>query len=124
MRGNLKIYPRVQRFEVIQGEYIYDAPLLLQKVTSSYRSGFHGLELFHWLKEFQDHLRSKEILPNEINFKPRDCRRIVATRLHLNKVPILDISRLLGHKHVNTTINYIAHTGEDIAQYLEQAWAD
>ncbi|WP_102124799.1 site-specific integrase [Deinococcus planocerae] len=98
-----------------------DAPLLLQKSTNSYRSGFHGGELHQWLCEFQERLHATGILPVDINFRSRDCRRIVATRLYIKKIPILDISKLLGHKHVNTTVRYIAHVGGDIARYLEEA---
>ncbi|MBB5378563.1 integrase [Deinococcus metalli] len=124
VQGELDSYPAVPRFEVVEGEYVEDAQLILQKSLSSYRSGFYGTELLRWLHTFHADLYEQRMLPDWVTFTPKDCRRLVATKMYIKGVPLLEIQRFLGHKHLQTTSLYIGEPIDTLLQQLKGVWDD
>ena len=120
VKGGLAVYPRVSRFEVIQGKYEYDLPLLLQKRYAGHHTGFDGLTISSWFKEAQREMHAIGGLPEGLYLDPKDCRRLFASMLYQEKVPLVSIARLMGHQHVTTTISYIATNPRDDIHYLHE----
>lgn|GEM_PF-401041 len=56
-------------------------------------------------------------------FSPHGCRATLATQLHLNAVPVVEIQRLLNHSQVTTTQLYLHRVDETLeAAALQLPW--
>ncbi|WP_371922882.1 tyrosine-type recombinase/integrase [Deinococcus sp. HSC-46F16] len=75
-----------------------------------------------WVNDFHIEMHKEGKLPSHIRFQLRDCRRIVATKLHENGVSILEISKFLGHRSISTTTGYIASDQDRIIHHLNDVW--
>jgi len=59
------------------------------------------------------------------NFSPHGCRATLATQLHLNEVPLVEIQTLLNHAQVTTTQLYLHRVDElKEAAALQLPWAE
>lgn len=63
-------------------------------------------------KAFIDRIREK----TGIEFTPHMLRHSCATELHENGVDVAIIKEILGHKHVQTTIDYYVHPSDKMIQ--------
>lgn len=64
--------------------------------------------------------RYNTLYNTNLELKPHDCRRTFATTLAANSIDILTISRLLGHRNLNTTRIYVQNNIENKKQALEK----
>lgn len=59
------------------------------------------------------------------NFSPHGCRATLATQLHLNEVPVVEIQGLLNHAQVTTTQLYLHRINDEReAASLQLPWAN
>lgn len=122
VQGDKSEFPLVDRYEYAYRAYKTDIPLIMQKKIHTYRTGFIGSEVQKWVNDFHVEMRKEGKLPSHIKFQLRDCRRIVATKLHANGVSILEISKFLGHRSISTTTGYIAFDQDNIIHHLNDVW--
>jgi len=122
VQGDRNEFPLVDRYEYAYRAYKTNIPLIMQKKIYTYRAGFTGSEVQKWVNDIHDEMYEEGTLPSHIKFQLRDCRRIVATKLHKNGVSILEISKFLGHRSISTTTGYIAFDQSSIIHHLNDVW--
>lgn len=124
VQGTNPTHPLVDRFNSTNEEFEMRQPMMMQKRYGTHLSGFSAGELGVWLNEFFTDVHSSNLLDKRIRFELKDCRRIFATKLHLNKVSILTICKILGHRSVEATMRYIATDEINIQPALNGMWDD
>lgn len=116
--------PLVSRYD--NHEKVWMAPMtyLFQRVTGATRRVVSPATVGLWLKRVCDELAEEYPQFKGTSITPHDFRRLLATDLVNNGLPIHVGAALLGHLDIQTTRGYIAVFEEDVVRHYQEYLAN
>jgi integrase len=118
-RGDQPI-PLVRRWDHHEREHSPALPFLFQHQTGALRQGFSSTWVSKELGRACTEIAQTHPEFADARFTPHDFRRIFATDLVNNGLPIHIGAALLGHTSLQTTRGYVAVFDEDVVRHYQQ----
>ncbi|MEJ3656248.1 site-specific integrase [Actinomycetes bacterium KLBMP 9759] len=112
--------PLARRWDSHQREHSPPLPFLFQHQVGVLRQGFSGTWALKELRRVCDELAQTHPEFAGARFTPHDFRRIFATDLVNNGLPIHIGAALLGHTSLQTTRGYVAVFDDDVVRHYQQ----
>ena len=112
--------PLLHRWDPLERQHSPLLPFLFQHQIGALRSVFSNSWALGTLRRVCDELASAHPEFTGARFTPHDFRRIFATELVNNGLPIHIGAALLGHTNLQTTRGYVAVFDEDVVRHYQQ----
>jgi site-specific recombinase XerD len=112
--------PLLRRWDGHEREHSPLLPFLLQHQHGTFRSVFSTTWVLNTLRRVCADLAATHPEFAGIRFTPHDFRRIFATELVNNGLPIHIGAALLGHTSLQTTRGYVAVFDDDVVRHYQQ----
>ncbi|OKJ33315.1 integrase [Streptomyces sp. CB01580] len=113
--------PVCQRYDLHECVWSEKMPFLFQTLHSGTQRGMSTTSVWRMIRRATEELASTTH-PEfaDIKFSPQDFRRLFATELVNNGLPIHIGAALLGHLNIQTTRGYVAVFEEDVISHYQQ----
>ncbi|MET9809172.1 site-specific integrase [Streptomyces halstedii] len=112
--------PVCARYDLHEKVWSEELPYLFQTVYSSSQRGMSSTTVWRIVRRACNELAATHPEFANVHFAPHDFRRLFATELVNNGLPIHIGAALLGHLDIRTTRGYVAVFDEDVISHYHQ----
>lgn len=112
--------PVVTRYDLHEKVWTEPMPFLFQTVHSGDIRGMSTHTAWRMIHRAVDELAGTRPEFAEVSFAPHDFRRLLATEMVNNGLPIHIGAALLGHMDIRTTRGYVAVFDEDVVRHYQE----
>ncbi|CAM5343316.1 Tyrosine recombinase XerC [Streptomyces tanashiensis] len=119
-RGRHGTVPVCMRYDLHEKVWSEELPYLFQTFHGGTQRGMSTTTVWRMIKRACDALAEIHPQFKGVKFAPHDFRRLFATELVNNGLPIHIGAALLGHLDIRTTRGYVAVFNEDVISHYQQ----